>query len=160
MNTLIIYCSDYKKNTEKIANIFAEKTHCELIKIEDVSNINIENYNLIGFGSGVYRESIPPKMFKMVDKLNLTGKNVFVFSTSGAGMKYYNNSLIKKLESMGAINKGSFACKGCFVARDFTDKKIFEIASRLSIGHPNEKDFKEAEKFFMKVVHSLEHGYK
>jgi flavodoxin len=102
MRALIIYCSDYNNNTEKIARIFAEKTDCELINIRDVNDINIENYNLIGFGSGVYRESLSLKILGLVDKLNLKGKNVFVFSTSGSGMKFYNNSLIKLLESKGA----------------------------------------------------------
>jgi flavodoxin len=158
MKSLIIYCSEYKSNTEKIARKFAEKIDCELINIrnvKDVSDINIENYNLIGFGSGVYRESISPKLVKLVDKLNLTGKSVFVFSTSGAGMKYYNNSLIKILDKKAAVNKGSFACKGSFNAKEFTDKKIFEFMDKLSEGHPNDRDLKEAEKFFIKVLDSL-----
>ena len=155
MKSLIVYCSEYKNNTEKIARIFAEKTDCDLISIRDVSDINIEDYNLIGFGSGVYRESLSPKLFKLVDKLDLKSKNVFVFSTSGVGMKFYNNSLIKILESKGAINKGSFACKGSFIARDFTNKKLFDIMGRLSQGHPNDRNFKEAERFIMGIVDSL-----
>ncbi len=155
MKALIIYCSDYKKNTEKIARIFAEKIGCDLINIRDTSSISIENYNLIGFGSGVYKESLSPKVFRLVDKLNLKGKNVFVFSTSGAGMKSYNNRLIKILKANGAINIGSFACKGSFIASDFTDKKIFDIVGRLSQGHPNDKDLKEAERFIMKLEASL-----
>lgn len=157
MKSLIVYCSDYKNNTETIARIFAEKTNCELIKIRDVdvSDINIENYNLIGFGSGVYRESLSPMVFRLVDKLNLRGKNVFVFSTSGVGMKFYNDSLIKLLESKGAINKGSFACKGNFIAKEITNKKLFDIMGRLSQGHPNDKDFEKAERFIMRVVDSL-----
>jgi flavodoxin len=127
VKSLIIYCSDYKHNTEKIARIFAEKTNSKLINIKDVGEIDIENYNLIGFGSGVYRESMSPKLFKMVDKLDLRGKSVFVFSTSGVGMKFYNNKLIKLLVSKGAVNKGSFACKGSFVAREFSNNKIFDF---------------------------------
>ena len=155
MKFLIIYYSDYKNNTEKIARIFAEKTDGALINMKDVNDINIENYNLIGFGSGVYRESLSPKMFRMVEKMNLKGKNVFVFSTSGVGMKYYNNSLIRLLESKGAINKGSFACKGSFIASEFTKKKIFNFIGRLSQRHPNERDFKAAERFIVGVLDSL-----
>lgn len=142
----MIYSSDYKNNTEKIARIFADKTNCELINIRDVRDINIEDYNLIGFGSGVYRESMSPKLLRLADKLNLKDKIVFVFSTSGVGMKFYNNRLIKLLESKGAINKGSFACKGSFIAKEFSDKMIFDIMGRLSQGHPNDKDLRKAEK--------------
>lgn len=155
MKSLIVYCSEYKNNTEKIARVFAGKTGCELVSIRDASDIIIENYNLIGFGSGVYRESLSPKVFRLVDKMNLKGKNVFVFSTSGVGMKFYNNRLIKLLESKGAINRGSFACKGSFIAREFTNKKLFDFMGRLAQGHPNDRDFKEAEKFIVSVLDSL-----
>jgi flavodoxin len=87
--------------------------------------------------------------------LNLRDKNVFVFSTSGVGMTFYNNKLIKFLVAKGAINKGSFACKGSFVAQEFTNNKLFDMMGRLSQGHPNDKDFKEAEKFIEKLVYSL-----
>lgn len=155
MKSLIVYCSEHKKNTEKIAQIFAKITQCELVNVREVKDINLDNYHLIGFGSGVYKESMSPNLFKLVDNMNLTGKNVFVFSTSGVGMKYYNNSLIKLLELKGAINKGSFACKGYFNAKEFTNKKIFEIMSKLSQGHPNQKDYKNAERFLDKILKSL-----
>lgn len=155
MKSLIVYCSEYNKNTEKIARIFANKTDCDLISIRDISDINIENYNLIGFGSGVYKESLSPKLYKLVNKLNLKSKSVFVFSTNGVGMKFYNNSLIKLLESKGAINKGSFACKGSFIARDFSNKKLFDIMAKLSQGHPNDRDFKKAERFMVRLLDSL-----
>lgn len=155
MKSLIIYCSEYKNNTEKIARIFAEKADCELVNIKDIRDINIENYNLIGFGSGVYRESLSPKVFRLVDQLNLQGKSVYVFSTSGVGMKFYNNRLIKLLQSKGAICKGSFSCKGSFIAREFTNKNIFDILGKLSQGHPNDRDYKKAQKFITRVLDSL-----
>lgn len=155
MKSLIIYCSEYKKNTEKIAQVFAEKANCDLINIRNVDDINIEKYDLIGFGSGVYKESLSPKLFRLVEDLNLKDKNVFVFSTSGIGMKFYNNRLIKLLESKGAKNRGSFACKGSFIASEFTDKKIFHFIGKLSQGHPDDKDFKEAEMFIMKIMESI-----
>lgn len=155
MKSLIIYSSDYKNNTERIAQVFADKINCERINLRNIHDIDIENYDLIGFGSGVYKESLSQKIFRLVEKLNLTDKNVFVFSTSGVGMKYYNNGLLKLLESKEANIKGSFACKGSFIAKDFTDIKIFDIMSRLSQGHPNNKDFKKAEKFIVRVMASL-----
>jgi len=53
------------------------------------------------------------------------------------------------------VNKGSFACKGSFEAREFTNNKIFDIMGKLSQGHPNDKDFKQAERFIGKVLDSL-----
>ncbi|ASW43973.1 MAG: flavodoxin [Clostridiales bacterium] len=155
MKALILYYSNYKHNTEKLAKVFARKINCDLINIESTKDINLENYDLIGFGSGVYKESMAPKLFKLVDRLNLKGKNVFVFSTSGVGMKFYNNKLLKLLKEKGAIIKGSFACKGSFIAKEFSDNKIFDFLGKLSQGHPNEKDFKKAEEFITKLVKLL-----
>ena len=93
MKALIIYCSQYKNNTKESAQLFARKMDCELVNVKDVkdiNNINIEKYDLIGFGSGVYKESTSPKIMNLIEKFNLKDKNVFVFSTSGAGMKFYN----------------------------------------------------------------------
>jgi hypothetical protein len=69
-------------------------------------------------------------------------------------MKYYNNKLIKLLEAKGAICTGSFACKGSFVSRDFSDNKIFDFMSRFAIGHPNDKDFSKADEFIKKMMRS------
>lgn len=152
MRILIIYYSKYKNNTEKIAQVFAKNIDCELINIANDNRLNIEEYDLIGFGSGVYRESLTPKLFNLVDTLNLKDKEVFVFSTSGVGLKFYNRRLIKLLKSKGAIIKGSFACKGSFIASEFTNKKIFNYIGRLSLGHPNVKDRKRAEKFILQLT--------
>lgn len=155
MKSLIIYSSDYKNNTEKVAQIFSKEIGSDLINLKYVTDVSIENYNLIGFGSGVYKESMSPKLFKFVNKLNLKDKNVFVFSTSGVGMRFYNNKLIKLLVSKGAKNNGSFACKGSFVAKDFINNKIFDFMGRFAKGRPNHKDFKKAEKFIKKLSKSL-----
>ncbi|PRR69133.1 flavodoxin domain-containing protein [Clostridium thermopalmarium] len=158
MKSLIIYFSTYKNNTEKIAKVFANKINADLISLKNLENIEeieTDNYDLIGFGSGVYKESLSPQLFKCIEELNLKDKNVFVFSTSGIGMKFYNNKAVKLLVSKGAINKGSFACKGSFVAHEFSKNKIFDIMGRLSKGHPNYKDIRNAEEFIEKVVLQL-----
>jgi flavodoxin len=101
MKTLIVYCSKYKNNTKQIAQVFANEIDTDLININDHNDIDINAYDLIGFGSGVYRESMSKKLFEFVDELDLNDKNVFVFSTSGIGMNFYNNKLVKLLKSKG-----------------------------------------------------------
>lgn len=155
MKALIIYQSNYKHNTEKIAEVFANKIECTLMNINDFHDENIKDYDVIGFGSGVYKESLSPKIYELVENLDLKGKNVFVFSTSGCGMKFYNKKLIKKLEEKHAIVKGSFACKGYFKASEFSNNKIFDIMGKLAEGHPNSKDLKKAESFIVNLSKSL-----
>jgi flavodoxin len=151
MKTAIIYYSAYKNHTEKIAELFAEKINADLINLKNSKDSIINNYDLIGFGSGVYRECMAPQIFSYVEKLNLRNKDTFVFSTSGVGMKYYNKRLLKLLETKGAKCVGSFACKGSFVSKDLSNNKIFKVMSKFAQGHPNNNDFDKAKKFIEKV---------
>lgn len=152
MKTLIIYLSSYHKNTEKIAKVFSDKMNADRFNLKDAPALEMDTYDLIGFGSGVYYEKMSPKLLNYVEKLNLTGKDVFVFSTSGAGMKLYNHKLIHVLKAKGARCRGSFACKGSCVTKDFSENGMFEIFAKFAEGHPNEKDCCRAEKFMEKVV--------
>jgi len=154
MRALIVYFSIYN-NTEKIANVFAKKINADLINIKESDDINVDNYDLIGFGSGIYREIMSQKLLNCVEKLNLKGKKVFVFSTSGVGAKFYNNKMKKIFKSKGAICKGSFACKGHYTTTEIKKNKIFEFFRKLSEGHPNDKDIEKAEKFIENVVRSM-----
>jgi len=151
MKSLIIYHSTYNNNTEKIAKVFASKINADLLNLKDSQKFNIDSYELIGFGSGVYKERMSPILMNCAEQLNLNDKDVFVFSTSGIGMRFYNNKLIKLLKAKGARCKGSFACKGNYVSRDFSENKIFDIFSKFSKGHPNAKDLDNAEKFILKI---------
>lgn len=153
MKSLVVYCSTYKNNTEKIATVFAKRINADLCNLKSTKDISIDQYDLIGFGSGVYKESMSPQLFSFVDMLSLKGKDVFVFSTSGMGSAFYNKKLIKLLKSKEANCKGSFACKGSFVSRDFSKIKIFEFVSKFAQGHPNDKDLINAEKFIDKIVY-------
>lgn len=152
MKSLIIYSSTYKGNTKRIAEVLGESIDADLVNLKSCKDINIQDYDLIGFGSGVYKESLSTQLFSCIERLNLQGISFFVFSTSGVGLTFYNKKLINFLKSKDAICKGSFACKGSFVSKDFSENKIFEIMSKLSKGHPNNKDFSKAEKFIKKIV--------
>lgn len=152
MKSLIIYYSDYNQNTEKIARVFAKKINADLMDLKDTKEISIDKYNLIGFGSGVYEQNLSPKIFTIAEKLELTDKNVFVFSTSGIGAKFYNKKLVKLLSSKGGLYKGSFACKGSFDNKSLSNIRIFDIMSKFAVGHPNESDVTKAEEFINKVV--------
>ena len=152
MKSLIIYHSTYKKHTEKIARLFADKLNADLIDLKDSGKICTDHYELIGFGSGVYRENMSPQLYHIAKQLNIKDKDIFVFSTSGVGMSYYNKGLVRLLKSRGAKCRGSFACKGSFVSRDFSDNRIFEFLSRFAEGHPNTKDMRRAEKFIQSIT--------
>ncbi len=157
MKSLIIYCSDYRGNTEEIAKVIADEIDGRLVNVKELKGetIQIDDYELIGFGSGIYRESMSHRLYRLVEDMDLEGKDTFVFSTSGVGMKLYNNRLTRLLEKKGANVRGSFACKGSFTASDFTEKRIFNIFGKKSQGHPDTRDRERARSFIGSVIKSL-----
>jgi hypothetical protein len=54
MKTIIVYKSYHRMNTEKVAKAIAEVMNAQLTKVEDVRQEELAEYDLIGFGSGIY----------------------------------------------------------------------------------------------------------
>ncbi len=142
MKTAIIYKSVHRGNTKKIAEALAKTLEADLFDLNDVNHAIIKNYDLIGFGSGIYYYRPHKKLRKFIEELdNVENKKAFHFSTSGDG-RYYD-WLEKKLSSKGFEIIGEFHCKGYYAY------SIKGIISRkgLNKGKPGEEDIKNAEKF-------------
>jgi flavodoxin len=142
MKTVIIYKSVHRGNTKKIAEAFAETLEADLFDLKDANKEILEEYDLIGFGSGIYYYRPHKKLRKFVEELdNVENKKAFHFSTSGDG-RYYD-WLEKKLSSKGFEVIGEFHCKGYYAY------SIKGIISRkgLNKGRPNEEDFNNVRKF-------------
>ncbi len=142
MKTAIIYKSVHRGNTKKIAETFAETLEADLFDLKDANKEIIKEYDLIGFGSGIYYYRPHKKLRKFVEELdNVENKKAFHFSTSGDG-KYYD-WLEEKLSSKGFEVIGEFHCKGYYAY------SIKGIISRkgLNKGRPNEEDFNNVRKF-------------
>ena len=56
---MIIYVSVHHGNTAKIAQIMAEVLNAKLVKPNQVNIDELLNYELIGFGSGIYFCRVP-----------------------------------------------------------------------------------------------------
>ena len=136
MKTLIIYKSYHKMNTEKIAKVMAQEMNANLAKVEDVKPADLEKYDLIGFGSGIYAKEFHKKIYKLIEKMPCITKNVFIFSTSAdPKMKH---QIKEKLSKIDCKVIGDFNCSG-----EFSPLR-FNIAHK---GHPDEKDLESARVF-------------
>ena len=145
MRTLIIYHSEHHGNTQKIAKAIGSATNAELVKSENLNPDDVEiilsEYDIIGFGSGIYNGKHHKSIFNLISVLpeNLD-KKVFIFSTSGvdALSHGYHNSLKNTLNSKGINIIGEFNCLGFDTAL---------VSSGINHGKPDEKDFDDARKF-------------
>ena len=118
----------------------------KLQKPEKVKAKNLEKYDLIGFGSGIYGWQHHKSLLKLVDRLPQTNQKAFIFSTSGKGGKNPNHWVLrKKLYKKGFKIIGEFNCQGL-------DKfGPLRFIGGINKGRPNEKDLTKAKKFALKL---------
>jgi len=69
MKVLIIYHSEHHQNTEKIAKVMAIKSGADVIKAEDMNPNDVNRYDIIGFGSGVYNGKLHEDLLEIINKL-------------------------------------------------------------------------------------------
>ena len=150
MKVLIIYISIHHGNTEKIAKEIAGVLDAKLLKLGEVNVDNLSDYDLIGFGSGVYFGKHHENLLRFVDRLPiLKNKKVFIFSTSGMrnGITQqphggdFNKPLSEKLLEKGFDIIGEFSCRG------FDTVWPFKLIGGISKGRPNKEDLEKARKF-------------
>lgn len=146
MKTLILYISEHNGNTKKIAEKMALWMNADILPIKDLSTIELEKYETICLGSGIYHGKHHGDIFDFVDRTNFKDKKVIIFSTSGTGNKKNNVELNDKLLLKNAKIIGEFTCKG------FDTYGIFKWIGGISKGRPNSVDLDRLYSFCQQVV--------
>jgi flavodoxin len=165
MKSLLILYSYHHKNTEKIANVFAKVLDAQIKTPQQINHQELQEYSLIGFGSGIYSDKHHKAMLDFADELpQVTNKKAFIFSTCGAPMKFMeldkteftryvaknHSSLKKKLQSKGYIIVDEFSCAG------FNTNSVNKLFGGINKGRPNAEDLKQAEEFAQNLKQSLQ----
>lgn len=149
MNNLIVLVSYHHKNTEKVAQAIAGVLGAEIKTIEQTDVNNLANYDLIGFGSGVYFAKLDKNLLALADKLpQVSGKKAFIFSTSGSAGKSaegFHKAFREKIIAKGYTVVGEFSCPG------FDTYGVLKIAGGIKKGRPNEDDLKQAQEFAQRL---------
>jgi flavodoxin len=141
LKTLIICVSIYQANTRKIAETIAEPLNATLLEPEELAVDTIKNYDLIGFGSGIYWGRFYKRLRNFIKELPvLEGKKAFLFSTCGHGEPLYK-SLEKLLQKKGYPTVGKFSCLG------YNTFFLSRFLGRLNKGRPDAEDHKRAREF-------------
>ena len=145
MNALIILVSYHHKNTEKVAQTLATTLGAEIKTPEQIDPNNLSNFDLVGFGSGVYFGKLDKTLLALADKLpQISNKKAFIFSTSGRAGKSaegFHKSMREKLVSKGFTVVGEFSCPG------FDTYGVLRITGGIKKDRPNSDDLKQAETF-------------
>lgn len=142
LKTAIIYKSYHHGNTRAIGKTMAKVMNADLIPIEEIENYDIDNYDLIGIGSGIYALRYHAQIRKWLAKEDsLKEKRIFLFATYGFDSENFHNHMIKLLEDRGAEIVGTFGT----VAYDTFGP--LKMVGGINKGRPDEEDLKKAEAF-------------
>jgi flavodoxin len=147
MAALIVCSSTAHGNTRKVADVLVATIGGVVVSPGDVDPAMLDQYDLIGFGSGVRFARFYRDLLQLVDGIPARASHrAFVFSTSGFGWRYWNRGLIKRLEQKGFTIVGDFTCKGLDTMGPF---KLF---GGLNKDRPNADDLRAAEQFACSLI--------
>ena len=147
MKVLITYNSVHRGNTEKVAKAMADAIGADILKYDEVDGYNILDYDLVGFGSGIYYGKANKDMIEFIDSLPpIKNRKAFIFTTSGKGNPNYSSSLAKRVSETGFEVIGEFTCKA------FDVWGPLKLIGGINKGRPNTDDLKSAEIFVEELI--------
>lgn len=98
MNTIVVYKSKYG-STKQYAEWIAEELGCEAVDVKNVKIDDLEKYDTIIYGGGLYAEIINGVILLTKNMNKLEGKKLIVYSTGITPLKYheyYDKLVIEK----------------------------------------------------------------
>jgi flavodoxin len=145
MKTLIVCVSVSHGNTKKIAETIGDELGATVLDPEAVDVASLGDYDLVGFGSGIFSMRFHPRLCDFIRTLPTEPRGkAFLFWTSGArAMPFwsYKTPMVRLLESKGFDVVGTFSCRG------FDTWLPLQIVGGFNKGRPNEADLAAARSF-------------
>jgi flavodoxin len=154
MRTLLVLVSFHHHNTEKVAKAMAKALEAQIKTPQQVDPDELQQVDLVGFGSGIYADRHHRSLFDLVAKLpQVANRRAFIFSTSGAPafaldgghledyVEQAHSPLREQLQSKGYTIVGEFICPG------HNTNRFLKVFGGLNRGRPNAQDLERAEAF-------------
>jgi flavodoxin len=146
--------SYHHSNTEKVAKVFAEVLDAQIKMPDQIEPEELQEYSLVGFGSGIYSEKHHKFVLDFADELpQVSDKKAFIFSTSAimgaAKVAKDHSTLREKLQSKGYVIVDEFACRG------FNTNSFMRFLGGMNKGRPNAEDLKNAKEFAQNLIQNL-----
>jgi flavodoxin len=158
MKSLLITLSYHHNNTEKVAQVFAKVLDAQITSPQQINRQKLQDYDLIGFGSGIDSDKHYQGLLDFADKLpQFKDKNAFIFSTSALTgedkLARDHMALREKLRGRGCKIVGEFQCKG------YNTNSFLRFLGGMNKGRPNTEDLKHAEEFALNLKQSLQETF-
>lgn len=140
MTAIIVCVSVSHGNTRRIADAIGGVLGARIVQPEEIEVSDLADYDLVGFGSGIYNQNFHPRLRGFVKSLPEGQRgNAFVFATSG--FPPITGPLVRRLEKKGFGVVDTFSCRAWDTWFPF---KWFGGTRK---GRPNQADLAAAQTF-------------
>ena len=145
MKTAIVYYSKHHGNTKKLVDAIANQAEVTLIDVTEENNCNLNDFDCIGFASGIYFASFAKQLLAFVTKNLPEQKKVFFINTCGKQAGVYFNAIRKITEAKQCKELGAYQCLG------FDTFGPFKVIGGIAKGHPTEEEIAAAVEFYKRI---------
>lgn len=144
MKTAIVYHSFHHENTEKLVQSFLDGI--DIIPAKKVGDINLAEYDLVGFASGIYGGRFAAEIDEVIKQHSPELKRVFLVYTSHSDNPKYGKKMKAMLQELDIKVVGIFSCRG------YNTFGPFKLVGGTNKGRPDENDLREYREFMEGLV--------
>jgi flavodoxin len=139
----VVVSSWHHGNTRKIADAIADELHADVLTVEEAYGVDLTQYDLVGFGSGIYFAKHDEKLFDLIKAKPTLPHKTFLFSTAGNTLlwRLYHRGLRRALTNRGCQVINEFNCPG------WDSVGPFSLFGGFYRTRPNNKDLARAREF-------------
>ena len=145
MKTAICYYSRHHGNTRKVLAAMAQGSGVDLIDVTSRVAVHLEDYDCIGFASGIYYSKFQETVLDFARQYLPRGKDVFFVYTCGSMRKGYTNAIAAVVTDKGANIRGEYGCRG------FDTFGPFKLIGGIAKGHPNAEELQKAREYYQSI---------
>lgn len=142
MKTAICYYSRHHGNTLAVLDAMTEGCNVDLIDVTARMAVRLDQYDRIGFASGIYFSKFSPVVVNFARQYLPEGREVFFVYTYGAPKVSLPGNITAAVKEKGCRILGQFGCRG------YDTFGPFKLIGGLAKGHPDAQDLKKAKQFF------------
>ena len=142
MKTAICYYSRHHGNTLSIVKAMAQEGEVALIDVTSRQTVRLEEYDCIGFASGVYFGKLHDSILAFARQYLPRGKPVFLVCTYGGARGTCLKPLLALAGEKGCPVLGQFSCRG------YDTFGPFKLVGGIAKGHPDARDLENARSFY------------
>ena len=144
MKTAIVYYSKHHENTKKLLDAIkkASDDDITLLNVSEISSAKLDEYDMIGFASGIYYSKFDKRVLKFAKDNMPNGKDVFFLYTYGAEKDGYTKAIREALSGTNSHILGEYGCLG------FNTFGPFKLIGGIAKNHPDNTDIQNAVAFY------------